>query len=129
MPKAELQNELAREWQELLASLPPERTTAPRWLFLEHRIHRPGPAALFAELEEVRLAWEGLHASPALEKYAERFINPGWTLKDLLAHLASWASEFRRQVETVARGEAFDYAIPYALSALGPAQWNQVEVD
>jgi hypothetical protein len=31
-------------------------------------------------------------------------------------------------VETAARGDAFDYAIPFALSVIGPNEWNAVEV-
>ena len=43
--------------------------------------------------------------------------------------MASWATEFHRQVRTVARGGSFDYAIPFAGSVFGPTQWNQVEVN
>ncbi len=84
-------------------------------------------AGLFAELEEVlHLQRELRRARPA--RYARRFVNSGWTLRDLLAHLASWAAEFRRQVETIAAGREFDYAIPFALSVIGPNQWNEEQV-
>jgi hypothetical protein len=64
----------------------------------------------------------------ALEKHANRYINGAWTLQQLFAHLASWAREFRHQVETVVRGESFDYAIPFALSVIGPTRWNEQQV-
>ncbi|MFQ5788931.1 MAG: maleylpyruvate isomerase N-terminal domain-containing protein [Acidobacteriota bacterium] len=117
---------LQREWHELLASLVPARERSP--LVLPPARRMPfRPAALFAELEEVRFAWSELR-SLALDEHADRYVNPEWTVKDLLAHLASWAREFRSQVETAFRGESFDYAIPYALSVVGPNQWNQKEV-
>jgi hypothetical protein len=83
--------------------------------------------ALLAELEEVREEWKSL-GSRIDEETAARFVNASWTLKDLLAHLASWAFEFRSEVERAARGESFEYAIPFALTVLGPNQWNEREV-
>ncbi len=85
-------------------------------------------AGLFAELEEVLLLWRELREAP-LRRHARRFVSASWTLQDLLAHLASWAGEFRREVETVAAGREFDYSIPFALSVIGPSEWNQVEVE
>lgn len=128
MAKASMHDQLRREWQELLASLPPERVNSPRWFSAAGPMRSLSATELFAELEEVLSTWQALKAAP-LQEFARRFINPAWTLKDLLAHLASWAGEFRREVETAARGQEFDYAIPYALSVVGPNQWNQVEVE
>lgn len=129
MPEPRVTEQLEQEWQGLLASLPPARTPSPHELLAVARTGRIGPAALFAELEDVHTAWRALRVSSQLEKYSARFLTTTWTLKDLLAHLASVATECRRQVETAARGERFDYAIPYALSVVGPNQWNQVEVE
>ncbi|MFI5184974.1 MAG: DinB family protein [Vicinamibacteria bacterium] len=81
------------------------------------------PLALYAQLEELLFSWRELRTQP-LEALQQRYVNGGWTLKDLLGHLASWAAEFRREVETVAAGGAFDYSIPYALSVMGPSEWN-----
>ena len=129
MAKRTVREQLEREWQELLASLPAERIREPRWLREGGSMAGARPAALFAELEDVRRSWMELRASRQLEKNASRFVTPRWTLKDLLGHLASWAQEFRQEAEKAARGEAFDYAIPYAFSVLGPNQWNQVQVE
>jgi hypothetical protein len=117
---------LELEWRELLESsaipetgpldLPPDRRVA---------ISR---TALLAQIEEVRDEWKSLEALID-EEAAARFVNAGWRLKELLAHLASWAKEFRSQVEAVSRGQSFDYAIPFALSIVGPNEWNEREVE
>ena len=128
MASASIHDERRREWQELLASLPPGRVNSPRWFSATGPVRSLSATELFAELEEVLSIWQELRAAP-LREFAGRFVTSAWTLKDLLAHLASWAGEFRREVEMAAGGQAFDYAIPYALSVIGPNQWNQVEVE
>lgn len=81
------------------------------------------PLVLFAELEEVRSALRELRREP-LARFASRYVTAEWTLKDVIGHLATWAAEFRREAETLARGGHFDDAIPFALSVLGPNAWN-----
>lgn len=112
------------------------KTLTAEWSALEDRLSddlpswRPaaGPAlpvspiALCAQLEEVLEAVAALR--PRVARHARRYVNSAWTLKDLLGHLASWAAEFRQQVETVARGGSFDYAIPFAMNVIGPNEWN-----
>lgn len=110
---------LARDWRELIESAP-EPLDPPRGMPLS-------PTALFAQLEEVREDWRAL-VDDVREDELTRYVNAGWTLSELLAHLASWAKEFRRNVETAARGESFDYAIPFAMSVMGPTEWNEGEV-
>jgi Mycothiol maleylpyruvate isomerase N-terminal domain len=116
-----LLGEMNREWAALRARLAaagpaaPTDAAGPRFPV--------SPIALHAQLEEVIFSWRELGAS-RLDKAQRRYVNGGWTLKDLLGHLASWAAEFRREVETVATGGAFDYAIPFALSVIGPNEWN-----
>jgi hypothetical protein len=123
MPEPTVFRALVREWESVL-----ERPDAGR------PFPRGGPPfpmtgpGLFAELEEVLLLWRDLRAMP-LRRHARHFVNAAWTLQDLLAHLASWAGEFRREVETIAAGRELDYAIPFALSIIGPNEWNQTEVE
>lgn len=122
----EVRTQLSREWRALLErmssgsasplDLPPERRMA------------LGRMALFAQIEEVREDFRGLR-DLVDEELGAKFVNAGWTLKDLLAHVASWATEFRRQLETVSRHESFDYSIPFAMSVIGPNRWNEVEVE
>lgn len=124
--RGDLEARLQREWQERVNAQPFRPERSPLALPPETRFPLR-PTALVAELEEVREALGELRQLP-LAAYAERYVNAGWTLKDLLAHLASWAGEFRREVETVRRGESFDYEIPFALSVVGPNRWNEEQV-
>ena len=107
---------------------------------VEDQVERPSPlslppdrrmalsrTALFAQLEEVREDWRDLRGR-VNEDVSERYVNASWTLKDLVAHLAAWAREFRVEGETVARGDSFDYAIPFAMTVIGPNQWNDEQV-
>jgi DNA-directed RNA polymerase specialized sigma24 family protein len=117
---------LELEWRSLLAA-----TSAPKRSptdFAPGRRIAVSRVALLAQLEEVREEWTSIKHLVDAETGA-RFANAGWTLKDLLAHLASWAREYGREIATVARKESFDYAIPFAMSTLGPNQWNELEVD
>lgn len=120
-----------REWREILEAvaegLPPD---APPLALPSERRLPLSRIALLALLEEVQDEWRGLRSRiEAAAETSERFVNAGWTLKDLLAHMASWAYEFRREVQTVHEGESFDYAIPYAMGVFGPTEWNEVEVE
>ena len=80
------------------------------------------PLALFAQLEEVLDAFA--FVKERAPRHAGRYVTSAWTLKDLLGHLASWATEFRHEVQTVAGGGSFEYAIPFALNVIGPNEWN-----
>jgi len=115
-----LLTEMSREWDALRARLAAGRPTAPGDEGAQFPV---SPTALYAQLEEVLFSWRELGAG-RLERAQGRYVNGAWTLKDLLGHLASWAAEFRREVETVAGGGSFDYAIPFALSVIGPNEWN-----
>lgn len=115
---------LRDEWRELTRESGPG-APSPLSLPPSSRLPLRRPA-LFAQLEELRTSW--LDLEEAIDAHSERFVNPGWRLRELVAHLASWAREFRQEVETVAAGRGFDYAIPFALSVLGPVQWNEERV-
>ncbi len=117
---------LELEWRSLL-----EATSAPKGSpldFAPDRRMAVSRVALLAQLEEVLEEWASIEHLVD-EETAGRFANAAWTLKDLLAHLASWAREFGTEIATVARNESFDYAIPFAMSILGPNQWNEREVE
>ncbi len=85
------------------------------------------PVALYAQLEEVLDVFASVEA--LAPRHAGRYVTSAWTLKDLLGHLASWATEFRHEVQTVAGGGSFDYAIPFALNIIGPNEWNARAAD
>jgi Mycothiol maleylpyruvate isomerase N-terminal domain len=119
--------------RDLLIELGREWDTLGRRLHAEAPAFRGGPPfpatgpGLFAELEEVLSLWRGLRRS-GLARHRHLYVNGGWTLRDLVAHMASWAAEFRQQAETIAAGREFEYAIPFALSLIGPNQWNAEQV-
>jgi hypothetical protein len=119
--------QLEQEWKAAVAAQPEEELTHPGWLREMPAPFPWRPTALFAEVEDVRRDWQDLREWKALRKYAERYVNPGWRYKDLLAHLASWAEEFRRELETVAAGGSFDYEIRF-MPVVGPTEWNEREV-
>jgi hypothetical protein len=124
MPE-EIGARLEIEWRSLLEAMH-ARERSPLDLPPERRV-AVSRVALLADLEEVREEWRALR-SLVDEEMGARFANAAWTLKDLLAHLASWAREFGSEIAIVARKETFDYAIPFAMSVLGPNQWNEREV-
>lgn len=119
--------QLEQDWRAALASLPGRERQSAAWLRTLPPPVPSSPAALFAELEDTRREWQELRAWPALREHAESKVNPGWTYKQLLAHLASWAVEFQRQMETAAAGRKFDYEIAFA-PKVGPTEWNAIEV-
>ena len=120
-----------------------ERTLHDEWqAFVDD--HRPNPdlattigsahgghvtrRVLWAELEDVRLAFAEVHAAFDDASKADLLATTHWSVKDVVAHLASWATEFRRQIETVAAREPFDYLITFT-PRIGPTEWNAREVD
>lgn len=116
---------LEREWRALLESIS-DPGRSPLDLPSDRRM-AVSRVALLAQLEEVREEWSLLRDLIG-EDLGSRFANAAWTLKDLLAHLASWAREFGSEIATVSRKESFEYAIPFAMSVLGPNAWNEKEV-
>jgi hypothetical protein len=119
--------QLEQDWRAAVASLPAGGRQSAEWLRTTPPPVPSSPAALFAELEETRRAWQELREWNALREHAESKVNPGWTYRELLAHLASWGVEFQRQMETAAAGRAFDYEIPFQ-PKVGPTEWNASEV-
>lgn len=129
MPEPTIHNQLQYEWRDLMTSLSCEQLNAPN-RFYDYSLTSPlGSFALFAELEDTRRSWLELleHSKP--DEYGGQLITKKWTVKDMLAHVASWACEFRCQIEAVSHGDSFDRGIAFALSPIGPTEWNEVEVE
>jgi hypothetical protein len=113
---------IGREWLAFVAGqAPPAEAPRTTW--------RPSRAALFAELEDARLGWAELSADRDIAAQGGAFITPAWTLADVVAHVASWAAEFRREAEVIARDDAFDYTILHVPTRKGPTEWNEREID
>jgi hypothetical protein len=124
--KSLVEIELEKEWEHLLGTL---GESAPAASIPQAAFRSVRGAALFAELGDVRLVISEVASMPGFERASNRYVNAEWTVKDQIGHAAAWAAETRREIETVARGAEFDYAIPFAFSVVGPTAWNQVEVE
>lgn len=126
---AEFEELLDNEWRALLDSADDTVSASSTPLALPSSRRMPvSPIALFAQLEDVREEWLELRSAIRPDD-ARRYVNAAWTLRDLVAHVASWAQEFRREIETVLNGGSFDYAIPYALTVMGPNDFNQTQLE
>jgi hypothetical protein len=125
MNQLDVERTLTGDWQAFVAAARPN-PELPGATSQSHggRITRP---LLWAELEDVRLAFAEVHAAIEDEAAAGALATTEWSVKDVVAHLASWASEFQRQVETAAAGKPFDYLITFA-PKVGPTAWNAREV-
>jgi hypothetical protein len=86
------------------------------------------PTAVIAEIKDLRITLEQLRASIERTGVAELRVTTLWTVRDVVAHLASWAAETRREAEHILAGRAFDYTIHFE-AAGGPRSWNQREVE
>jgi hypothetical protein len=126
MNELDVERTLIDEWQAFAAAVPtdPDLGVAT----VEARGGRLTRPILWAELEDVRLSFAEVHAALADESKAERLATTRWSIKDLIAHIASWAAEFRRQIETAAAGQTFDYVITFT-PRVGPTEWNARELD
>jgi hypothetical protein len=126
MSELDVDRLLHDDWHAFVAWVSPDEAMAVT--IVESRGDRTTRPMIWAELEEVRQTFADLRAAIASDRSrAETLATTTWTVKDLIAHLASWAVEFRRQVETVARGDAFDYVIEFT-PRIGPTAWNAREV-
>jgi mycothiol maleylpyruvate isomerase-like protein len=126
MNELDVERTLTDEWQAFVAAArtnPPLGATT-----VEARGARITRPVLWAELEDVRLAFAEVHAALDDVSKADVLATTRWSVKDLVAHIASWAAEFRRQIETAAAGEAFDYLITFT-PRVGPTEWNARELD
>jgi len=123
MSELDVERALADEWLALVAAARPDAAPPPT-----PPDPRGGPLrrrAIWAELEDVRLTMAELHA--ALDDDPDRAglrATTHWSVGDVAAHLASWAAEFRRQIETIARRDTFDYLITFT-PRVGPTAWNE----
>ncbi len=120
---------LEGDWQGLVQTMiEKEATTQTDSAWGQSLGRRISPAMLYAELEDLIISWRELLPSEWVSQNESRFITPSWRVQALVAHVASWASEILSQAQTLMRGEDFQYAIPYALSVIGPNEWNHQKV-
>ena len=83
--------------------------------------------ALLAELDDLQMLFSELRDALASPSAKKALITSHWTALDVVAHLASWAAETRREAEALLAGHHLDYAIHFEREG-GPRAWNQREV-
>jgi hypothetical protein len=125
MTDLDVERALLEEWDTFVASGRPDADLAVTLQEGRSRISRP---MILAELEEVLLGMADLRRALAVHGRADLPVTNEWTMKDVVAHLASWATEFRHEIDVVARHAAFDYLITF-VPRVGPTAWNAREVE
>jgi len=126
MNAVDVERTLNGEWQALVENAHADPGLAPA--IVEGRGSRTTRPMLWSELQDVRLAFAELQAALDEESKAEALATSAWTVRDVVVHLASWASEFTRQIETAAARQPFDYVITFT-PRVGPTDWNARELE
>jgi hypothetical protein len=85
------------------------------------------PATLWIQLEDLLLQWRELWTSEWFAADQGELITSEWTLKDLMAHVGSWAGELRSQAGILAAGMGVGYQILFDEIG-GPRSWNAEKV-
>ena len=123
MSDAAIGARLTTEWTDSMnrAAVPPASA-----IVAQAGPERASRAALLAEIEDVRLTVEDLGVSLD-ETGAARLATRRWSVRDVLAHLASWTRQTCVEIERLRDEQAFDETIDFGLD--GPHAWNQRHVD
>jgi len=85
------------------------------------------PATLWIQLQDLLFEWRELWTSEWFTANQGQLITSEWTLKDVIAHVASWAGELRTQAEILAGGAVVGYQILFDEIG-GPLSWNAEKV-
>jgi hypothetical protein len=118
MSRDHIDMQLHHDWYQLLGQI-----IAPATPPLRLR-----PPTLWIQLEDLLLQWRELWTSEWFAADQGQLITSEWTLKDLIAHVASWAGEFRSQAEILAGGNGVGYRILFD-EVGGPRSWNAEKVE
>ena len=118
MPRNHIDAQLQHDWQRLVSQI-----TAPA-----NPAIRLTPATLWIALEDLVMQWRELWSSEWFAAVKDQSINSKWTLKDLMAHVASWTGELRAQAEILAGGTGVGYQILFDEIG-GPRTWNAEKVE
>ena len=118
MSREPFSRQLQNDWRDLINAV-----TAPTDLRLRVR-----PETLYIELEDMLMDWRELWTSNWFAAEQDQMITAEWTLKDVVAHVASWTVELRAQAEVLAQGIGVDYRIVFEETG-GPRSWNAEKVE
>src|SRR5262245_57139941 len=111
--------ELQQAWHQLL-----EQTTV---LVGSVPTIRVRPATLCTELEDLLAEWREIWSSDWFGPERDRLVTSEWTLKDVVADVASWSAEMRAQAEILAKASEVPYRILFERVG-GPRIWNAEQV-
>jgi hypothetical protein len=125
MTPEDLHDRLGDEWRQAASPMP--RVTAAA-IAERSAPEQASRVAVLAELEDLRLSFIALREPLDSRPVTDARATSRWTVRDVVAHLASWAMETRRETETLLAGGGFDYTIHFEREG-GPRAWNQREVD
>src|SRR5262249_48409946 len=89
---------------------------------------RVRPVTLCIELDDLLMEWREIWSSDWFGSERDRLVTSEWTLKDVVAHVASWSSEIRAQAEILAKGSEIPYRILFEKVG-GPRTWNAEQVN
>ena len=118
MSRDHIDMQLRHEWHQLLGQISAP-ATPPR---------RLRPATLWVQLEDLLLQWREIWTSEWFAADQGQLITSEWTLKDVIAHVTSWAGELRAQAEILADGNGVGYRILFDEIG-GPRSWNAEKVE
>jgi hypothetical protein len=117
MPREPFSTQLGNDWSRLINGV-----IAPA----QPKI-RPTPITLYVELEDLLMEWRELWAQPWFRSSQNELVTSEWSLKDVIAHVASWTTEFRAQAEILAGERDVGYRILFE-EVGGPRTWNNEQV-
>jgi mycothiol maleylpyruvate isomerase-like protein len=133
MIEHDIEARLIADWEEICRAVPPaplrpgSGQAAARVVELSAPEHA-SRVALVAELEDLRRQCVDLRDAIEQAGATATLATSSWTVRDVVAHLASWAMETRHETEVLLDHGTFDYTIHFEQQG-GPRVWNQREVD
>ena len=121
---ADLDTRLGLEWEGVALTAVPDVQR-----IVENAAHDVASRrALLVEVEDVRLSCAELRADLAANDTTARLATSRWTVRQVIAHLASWATRTRVELESFRDGTTGLDEIHFEPEG-GPVVWNQREVE
>jgi hypothetical protein len=120
----DIEARLGLEWEALGAGHLPLADAVVEHAALENASRR----AALVELEDVRLSCAALRGHVEERGSGSILATSRWTVREVIAHLASWAMRTRQELESLVEGTPPLEAIHFERDG-GPRTWNQRQVD
>lgn len=117
MPREPFSTQVGNDWSRLVNDVIPP---------VQPKI-RPTAITLYVELEDLLMEWRELWSQPWFRSSQDELVTSEWSLKDVIAHVASWTIELRAQAEILAGDADVGYRILFE-EVGGPRTWNAEQV-